>query len=112
MAVIWLVVAILAGWLVLRRTTFGISLQALGRERSRPARGAGINVGRVRILAYVASGFCSALAGVVLGGLTESGDATIGSFYLLEAIAAMVVGGTLLSGGVGTLAALSSAPWR
>ena len=102
-AVIWLVVAILAGWLVLRRTAFGISLQALGGSEA-ASWGAGINVGRVRILAYVASGFCSALAGVVLGGLTESGDATIGSFYLLEAIAAMVVGGTLLSGGVGTLA--------
>ena len=102
-AVIWLLVAIVAGWLVLRRTAFGINLQALGGSESASWE-AGINVGRVRILAYVASGLCSALAGVVLGGLTESGDATIGAFYLLEAIAAMVVGGTLLSGGVGTLA--------
>jgi ribose transport system permease protein len=102
-AVIWLVIAIVAGWLVLRRTAFGISLQALGGSESASWE-AGINVGRVRILAYVASGLCSALAGVVLGGLTESGDATIGSVYLLEAIAAMVVGGTALSGGVGTLA--------
>jgi ribose transport system permease protein len=101
-AVIWLIVVMVAGWLVLRRTAFGISLQALGGSES-ASWGAGIKVGRVRIMAYVASGFCSALAGVVLGGLTESGDATIGSFYLLEAIAAMVIGGTALSGGVGTL---------
>jgi ribose transport system permease protein len=102
-AVIWLAVAIVAGWLVLRRTAFGIHLQALGGSEAASWE-AGINVGRTRILAYVASGVCSALAGIVLGGLTETGDATVGSVYLLEAIAAMVVGGTALSGGVGTLA--------
>ena len=59
---------------------------------------------RVRILAYVASGICSGLAGIVLAGLTQSGDPTIGNVYLLNAIAAVVVGGTSLAGGVGTIA--------
>jgi ribose transport system permease protein len=101
-AAIWLVVAIVAGWVLLRRTPFGINLQSVGG--SEPAsRSAGISVTRVRILAYVASGTCSALAGIVLAGLTQSGDPTIGNVYLLDAIAAVVVGGTSLAGGVGTL---------
>ena len=58
---------------------------------------------RVRILAYVAAGICSALAGVVLAGLTQSGDPTIGAVYLLDAIAAVVIGGTSLAGGVGSI---------
>ncbi len=102
-SVVWLGAAIVLGWLVLRRTKFGIDIQALGGSES-SSWTAGINVTRVRISAYAASGFCAALAGVVLGGLTQSGDATVGSVYLLEAIAAMVIGGTALVGGVGTLA--------
>lgn len=101
-AVPWLGVAIVAGWVILRRTSFGINLQALGGSES-ASRSAGINVTRTRILAYVASGTCSALAGVVLAGLTQSGDPTIGSVYLLDGIAAVVVGGTSLAGGIGTI---------
>lgn len=100
---IWLVVVLAGGWLLLRRTKFGINLQALGGSES-ASWAAGIKVTRVRIGAYVASGVFSALAGIVLAGLTESGDPTIGAVYLLDAIAAVVVGGTSLAGGVGTLA--------
>lgn len=102
-AAIWLAIAIVLGWLVLRRTSFGIHLQALGGSES-ASWSAGIKVTRVRILAYVSAGVCSAMAGVVLGGLTQSGDPTIGAVYLLDAIAAVVIGGTSLSGGVGTIA--------
>jgi ribose transport system permease protein len=102
-AAIWLAVAMVGGWLLLRRTSFGIHLQALGG--SEPASwAAGISVTRIRILAYVASGVCSALAGVVLAGLTQSGDPSIGNVYLLNGVAAVVVGGTSLAGGVGTIA--------
>lgn len=99
---IWLVVVAIGGWVVLRRTNFGIRLQALGGSES-SSWSAGIKVVRVRVLAYVAAGVLSALAGVVLGGLTESGDPTIGAVYLLGAVAAVVVGGTSLAGGVGTM---------
>ena len=102
-AVIWLVAAVVGGWLILNRLRFGINLRALGGNES-ASWSAGINVTRVRILAYVASGFCSALAGVVLAGLTQSGDPSIGAVYLLDAIAAVVVGGTSLVGGIGTIA--------
>jgi ribose transport system permease protein len=101
-AAIWLAVAIVAGWLLLRRTRFGIDLQALGGSES-SAWSAGIHVTRTRLGVYLASGVCSALAGVVLAGLTQSGDPTIGTVYLLDGIAAVVVGGTSLAGGVGTI---------
>ena len=99
---IWLLLAIAVGWVILRRTPFGIHLQALGGSES-ASRSAGIHVTRVRILAYVAAGICSALAGIVLAGLTQSGDPTIGAVYLLDAIAAVVIGGTSLAGGVGSI---------
>lgn len=102
-AVIWLMGLVGGGWLLLRRTRFGINLQALGGNES-ASLAAGVNVTHVRIGAYVASGLCSALAGVVLAGLTQSGDPSIGTVYLLDGIAAVVVGGTSLSGGVGTIA--------
>ncbi len=63
--------AMAVGWIILRRTPFGIDLQALGGSES-ASRSAGINVTRVRILAYVAAGVCSSLAGIVLAGLTQS----------------------------------------
>lgn len=102
-AAVWLGVSLVVGWLLLRRTPFGVNLQALGGSES-AAWSAGINVTRTRIGVYVASGLCSGLAGVVLAGLTQSGDPTIGTVYLLDGIAAVVVGGTSLAGGVGTIA--------
>jgi ribose transport system permease protein len=101
-AAIWLLLLIAVGWILLRRTPFGIDVQALGGSES-ASRSAGISVTRVRILAYVAAGVCSSLAGIVLAGLTQSGDPTIGAVYLLDAIAAVVIGGTSLAGGVGTI---------
>ncbi len=99
---IWLAVLMVGGWALLRRSQFGVNVQALGG--SEPSSWlAGIKVTRVRILAYVFSALFAALAGVVLNGLTQSGDPTIGAPYLLDTIAAVVIGGTSLSGGVGTL---------
>lgn len=99
---IWLAVLMVGGWVLLRRTKVGINIQALGESES-SSWSAGIRVVRVRTFAYVAAGVCAAIAGIVLSGLTKSGDATIGAFYLLDAIAAVIIGGTSLVGGVGTL---------
>jgi len=101
-AAIWLVILMIGGWVLLRRTNYGIHIQALGGNES-SSWTAGVKVVRVRTLAYVASGTCSALAGIFLAGLTQSGDPTIGAIYVLDAIAAVVIGGTSLVGGVGTL---------
>lgn len=102
-AAIWLVLLVVIGWAVLNRTTFGVSVRALGGNEA-ASWSAGIHVNRVRLLAYVVSGFSAAVAGIVLAGLTQSGDPTIGNVYILNTIAAVVVGGTSLAGGVGTAA--------
>jgi len=101
-AAFWLVGGIATGWAILHRLPFGIYLQALGGSES-ASWSAGVSVVRIRILAYVASGFYCGLAGIILAGLTQSGDPTIGAVYLLNGIAAVVVGGTSLVGGVGTI---------
>jgi ribose/xylose/arabinose/galactoside ABC-type transport system permease subunit len=63
----------------------------------------GIKVTRIVIIAYVISGFLAALAGVVLIAYTNGSEATIGSSYLLPVLAVVVMGGTSLSGGQGSL---------
>ena len=64
----------------------------------------GLPVARTKVGIYALSGFCSALAGIVFTIALPSGDATAGSGLELDAIAAVVVGGTLLTGGVGYVA--------
>jgi ribose transport system permease protein len=101
-AAFWLAGGIVTGWAILHRLPFGIYLRALGGSEA-ASRSAGVKVVRIRILAYVASGGYSALAGIILAGLTQSGDPNIGVVYLLNGIAAVVVGGTSLVGGIGTI---------
>src|SRR5205823_10750285 len=64
----------------------------------------GLPVARTKVAVYALSGFCSALAGVVYAFANGSGNATAGAGMELDAIAAVVIGGTLLSGGLGTVA--------
>jgi galactofuranose transport system permease protein len=64
----------------------------------------GLPVGRTKILIYTLAGFCSALAGVVYTFYTQSGDPASCVGLELDAIAAVVIGGTLLTGGVGFMA--------
>jgi ribose/xylose/arabinose/galactoside ABC-type transport system permease subunit len=106
---VWIMVAIvvIAAWL-LRRTMFGRQILAVGGNEA-AARLAGVPVGRVKCLVYVASGLCSGVAGLIVIAMNSAADANlIGMGVELDAIAAVAVGGTLLSGGratiVGTLA--------
>jgi ribose transport system permease protein len=101
-ALIWLAVLLVGGWLLLRRTSFGIYLQCLGSSEA-SSWSNGVPTRRVTLLAYSGAGLFAALAGVTLSGLTSSGDPNSGSVYLLSSIAVVVVGGTELFGGVGTL---------
>src|SRR5258707_14770593 len=64
----------------------------------------GLPVGRTKVLLYTISGFCSALAGVVYTFSTQSGNPASCVGLELDAIAAVVIGGTLLSGGAGFIA--------
>jgi simple sugar transport system permease protein len=81
-------------------TSFGRNVYAVGGSEASAVL-MGLPVGRTKVLVYTLSGFCSALAGVVYTLYTSSGDATAAKGMELDAIAAVVVGGTLLSGGVG-----------
>jgi ribose/xylose/arabinose/galactoside ABC-type transport system permease subunit len=84
-------------------TRFGRFIYALGGDEQ-SASLMGLPVGRTKVLIYTLSGFCSALAGVVYTFYTQSGDPASCVGLELDAIAAVVIGGTLLSGGVGFMA--------
>lgn len=90
------------GWLVLNRTTFGRRTVAVGGNPE-ASRLAGIAVKRQRLLLYLLSGLCCGIAAFLLIVLTGSGQNTNGNLYELDAIAAAIIGGTLLSGGRGTI---------
>ncbi|RST13934.1 ABC transporter permease [Streptomyces sp. WAC05374] len=91
------------GWLVLNRTTFGRRTVAVGGN-AEAARLAGIDVRRQRLYLYLLSGLCCGIAAFLLIVLAGSGQNTNGNLYELDAIAAAIIGGTLLSGGRGTIA--------
>ncbi|MFC5803962.1 ABC transporter permease [Streptomyces formicae] len=90
------------GWLLLNRTTFGRRTVAVGGN-AEAARLAGIDVRRQRLYLYLLSGLCCGIAAFLLIILSGSGQNTNGNLYELDAIAAAIIGGTLLSGGRGTI---------
>lgn len=93
---------VVAGWILLNRTTFGRRTFAVGGN-TEAARLAGIDVRRHTVLLYVLSGLCCGIAAIMLVSLTTTGSSTHGDLYELDAIAAVIIGGTLLTGGKGTL---------
>jgi galactofuranose transport system permease protein len=97
------VVILLLALLVAHYTPFGRYIYALGGDEQ-SATLMGLPVGRTKIFTYTVSGFVSALAGVVYTFYTQSGDPASCVGLELDAIAAVVIGGTLLSGGVGFIA--------
>ncbi|MBM7518546.1 ABC transporter permease [Nocardioides nitrophenolicus] len=101
LVIIFVLVAI-AGWVVLNRTTFGRRTLAVGGNPE-AARLAGINVKRHTVYLYVLLGVCCGVAALMIVARTTTGSSTHGTLYELDAIAAVVIGGTLLSGGRGTI---------
>ncbi len=93
---------VLIGLFIFRYTKFGRTVYAIGGSEQ-SALLMGLPVGRTKIAIYALSGFCSALAGIVFTFYTLSGYALDGKGMELDAIAAVVIGGTLLTGGVGTI---------
>ncbi|KAB2371457.1 ABC transporter permease [Actinomadura montaniterrae] len=99
--VIMLVVFAAAGYL-LARTRFGRHVYATG-DNTEAARLSGVRTDRVKILAFVISGVLAALAGFILTARLSTAEPTAGTGLELEAIAAVIIGGTSLAGGRGTL---------
>ena len=97
-----MLLVVLAGSLLIHRTPFGTRVLAIGGD-VRTAGLLGVPVGRTIVAVYGISGFCAGLAGIVFAIYTSAGYslATVGTE--LDAIAAVVIGGTLLTGGSGTV---------
>ncbi len=101
LVIIFALVAVL-GWVLLNRTRFGRHTFAVGGN-AEAARLAGIRVQRHTVYLYVLSGVACGIAAVMLMARTTTGSSTHGTLYELDAIAAVVIGGTLLIGGRGTI---------
>jgi ribose transport system permease protein len=87
-------------WFVLTRTVFGRHVYATGGNAD-AAKLSGVNTDRVQILVYTVSGAMAALAGMILTSRLDSAQPTAGAGYELDAITAVVLGGTSLAGGRG-----------
>lgn len=87
--------------IVLRRTSYGLSLYAIGSAEA-SAYLTGVKVSAVKLFAYAQGGFFAALTGIFLAMITLTGDPNVAPSYTLNSVAAVVLGGVALSGGVGT----------
>ncbi|EMV0255451.1 ribose ABC transporter permease [Vibrio cholerae] len=100
---VWLMVVVFAGaWYLLNHTRFGRYVYAVGGNES-ATRLSGINVDRVKIGVYAICGLLAALAGIIVTSRLSSAQPTAGMGYELDAIAAVVLGGTSLMGGKGRI---------
>ncbi len=99
--IIFLSFAVIA-FIVLRYTRYGRQVYAVGGNRE-AARLSGVNVQRILLSVYMIIGFLAGLAGFVLSARLNSSEAVAGTGYELNVIAAVVIGGTSLFGGVGTI---------
>ncbi|WP_258142764.1 ABC transporter permease [Arthrobacter sp. MYb227] len=92
----------LGGWVLLNRTTFGRRTFAIGGNPE-AARLAGVKVERHTMMIYALAGLCAGIGAVMLMARTTTGSATHGTGLELDVIAAVVIGGTLLTGGRGSI---------
>ncbi len=95
------VAVVLVGWVVFRRSSFGIATFAVGNDQD-SARARGIPVDRTKVAVYMLAGMLAAIAGLFLAASATAGDATTGDVYILQSIAAIVIGGISFAGGRGS----------
>ena len=100
--IVFMLVAFAVGGLVLIRTGYGQAIFAVG-DNEDSARLMGVPVDRVKVIAYTTNGLLAGLAGVLLAAQLSSGQPTVGQGWELDVISEVVVGGTLLTGGTGTM---------
>lgn len=99
--IIFLVILLISNF-ILSKTKFGRYIYATGGN-SRAAMASGVNVKKVTIWVYILSGILAGISGIVLASRTNSGQPAVGTGYETDAIAAAVIGGTSMSGGIGTI---------
>src|SRR5690606_38510292 len=89
-------------WVVLNKTRFGRHVHAVGSNET-ASRLSGVNVTAIRVAVFAICSVLAALSGIIHAAQLEQGNPNDGVAYELDAIAAVVIGGTALSGGVGTV---------
>lgn len=100
---VWLVFAVIAlAWTIVSRGSYPRNLLAVGGDE-RAAFTAGVNVARLRLVTYSIGGLLACLGGLMLTGLIQSGDGTVGAPYTISALTAVALGGVSLAGGRGGL---------
>jgi len=95
-----LVVAGIIGELILQRRVLGREIYSTGGNPE-AAKAMGININKVKIIVFMISGFCAALAGLFMAARIRSGNAIVGAPYLFDSFTAVFMGGTLVTGGIG-----------
>jgi ribose transport system permease protein len=100
--IIWSALTVIVGYLVLRQTRYGAHVLAIG-DNVNAARVSGIKVARVKIMVLMGSAMCASLAGLLYAGRLNGARYTLGEADLMTVIAAVIVGGTSLFGGKGTV---------
>jgi simple sugar transport system permease protein len=96
------VVVLVAGYIVFNKTTFGRYVTGVGAN-AEAVRRAGVNIERVTVAVYALSGLAAAMAGIIIAARLGSGSSNAGGGFELDVIAAVVLGGTSLFGGRGTM---------
>jgi ribose/xylose/arabinose/galactoside ABC-type transport system permease subunit len=100
---IWIMIAFaVVAWFVTTRTSFGRAVYAVGGNE-RAAELSGVRVKRTKMIVYMISGFCAATVGLIIASQLVAAHPDTGVFFELNAIAAVVLGGTSLAGGRGTI---------
>lgn len=100
--VILFILAFLLLWIILNKTTLGRKIYAVGGNE-KASYISGINIDKVKICVYVVSSLMAVLSGLVLTSRLNSAQPTAGAAYEMDAIAAVVLGGTSMTGGSGSL---------
>lgn len=100
--VILAILVAVAAWFVMFRTRFGVHVQAVGGDEE-SATANGISAARIRVAIYLIAALLAGLAAVVLVGRVGAAEPTINTSYLLNSIAAVVLGGVSLTGGKGKI---------
>jgi ribose transport system permease protein len=100
---IWLMVLVfVAAYFILKQTRIGRYVYATGGNQE-ATKLSGVSISKVKIFAYGVSGLLAALAGIIITARLSSAQPTAGAGYELDAIAAVVLGGTSLAGGIGSI---------
>lgn len=100
---VWILLAVaLVADFFLRKTVYGKHLRASGGNEV-AARFSGVNVDRVRMIAFMVSGFLAGVVGIIIAARLSQGQPGVGNMYELYAIASTVIGGTSLTGGEGSV---------